>query len=187
MTLRTPEEIATRIIVLITLSRIAHGILDAQNGIDYLKRYHLWDAVTSKEKASLDNLTEEVKCDFSWEIEKVYMLMWAIKRVPEINFPSDLCAFDEMAPLIELVNQLEDPSDFIHSTSDLSLSDTRSTSEILDMNDLYYRFNWACVDARINNKEITELNSSVAYMRQFALNWLINYCDQDWDNVTCDT
>lgn len=187
VTIRTPQEIATRIIVLITLTRIAHGILDAQNGIDYLKKHHLWDVVTSKEKASLDNLTEELKCDFSWEIEKVYVLMWAIKRVTEIKFPSDLCAFDEMDQLIELVNQLGDPSEFIHSTTDLSLSETRSTSEILDMNDLYYRFNWACVDARLNNKEITELNSSVAYMRQFALNWLIKYCDQDWDDVTCDT
>ena len=185
--LRTPEQIATRIIVLITLSRIAHGIFDVQNGIDYFKKYHLWGAVTSKEKASLDNLTEEVKCDFSWEVEKVYVLMWAIKRVTEINFPSDLCVFDEMDQLIELVNQLMDPSDFIHSTSDLSLSDTRSISEVLDMNDLYYRFNWACVDARINNKEITELNSSVVYMRQFAFNWLIHYCNQDWDDVTCDT
>ena len=28
---------------------------------------------------------------------------------------------------------------------------------------------------------------SVVYERHYALNWLIGYCDQSWDEVTTDT
>ena len=52
---------------------------------------------------------------------------------------------------------------------------------------LYYRFNWACVDERINGREIEGINPGIVYEKQYALNWLINYMDQDRDYVTCDT
>ncbi|HEY9047600.1 MAG TPA: DUF4272 domain-containing protein, partial [Ohtaekwangia sp.] len=45
----------------------------------------------------------------------------------------------------------------------------------------------ACVDARINQRPIEEVHPSVVYERHYALNWLINYMDQPWDDVSCDT
>ncbi|MDF1551166.1 MAG: DUF4272 domain-containing protein, partial [Bacteroidales bacterium] len=65
--------------------------------------------------------------------------------------------------------------------------ETRSKSEILDANDLYYRLDWACVDARINNSNLSEVNQGVVFERHYALNWLINYMNQEWDDVSCDT
>ena len=46
---------------------------------------------------------------------------------------------------------------------------------------------WACVDARIKGVQITEIHSGVVYERHYALNWLINYRNQEWDDVSCDT
>jgi len=43
------------------------------------------------------------------------------------------------------------------------------------------------VDARINGRQITEIHPGVVYERHYALNWLINYMNQDWDDVSCDT
>jgi len=57
----------------------------------------------------------------------------------------------------------------------------------LDQADLIYRYNWACVDARINNRNIDNLDSGVVLERHRALNWLINYMNQDWDSFSTDT
>jgi hypothetical protein len=64
----------------------------------------------------------------------------------------------------------------------------RSKQEILDQADLILRFDWACVDARVNNENVPgELNPSVVYERHYALNLLIKHKDLDWDNVSTDT
>ncbi len=64
----------------------------------------------------------------------------------------------------------------------------RSTEAILDQLDLVYRMNWACVDARIKGEEPGgNLMPGVVYERHYALNWLINYQNQDWDYISTDT
>lgn len=57
----------------------------------------------------------------------------------------------------------------------------------MDANDLYYRFHWICVDARLNGRDTGCLIGSVVYERHYALNWLIHYLGQEWDDVSCDT
>ena len=68
-----------------------------------------------------------------------------------------------------------------------SISKSRTKAEILDANDLYYRMDWTCVDARVNGHELNGLNSSVVFERHYALNWLVNYMEQEWDDISCDT
>jgi len=64
----------------------------------------------------------------------------------------------------------------------------RSQPEILDQADLIYRYHWAVVDARINNKPAPAgLDPGVAMERHYALNWLVGYMDQDWDDISTDT
>jgi hypothetical protein len=67
-------------------------------------------------------------------------------------------------------------------------AELRPLSEILDEADLIYRYSWAVVDARVNGQPPpANLNQGVVYERHYALNWLIGYMDQDWDEVTTDT
>jgi hypothetical protein len=57
----------------------------------------------------------------------------------------------------------------------------REIEEILDQADLIYRYDWACVDARLKQQQApANLNSSVVVERHGALNWLIQ-ADSDWD------
>jgi hypothetical protein len=58
---------------------------------------------------------------------------------------------------------------------------------MLDQADLMYRYNWAVTDARINSKPSADLEAGVVQERHYALNWLIGYMDQDWDDVSTDT
>lgn len=77
---------------------------------------------------------------------------------------------------------LRDPAAFMEGHTEL-----RSKKELLDMADLYYRMDWTCVDDRLKGLETPQLNPGVVYERHYALNWLIQYMDREWDDVSCDT
>ena len=51
-----------------------------------------------------------------------------------------------------------------------------------------YRYHWATTSARIKKlKAPAKLDGGVVMERHYALNWLIKYMDQDWDNISTDT
>jgi hypothetical protein len=64
----------------------------------------------------------------------------------------------------------------------------RSIESILDEADLIYRYRWAVVDARVKGEDAPALlHPGVAMERHHALNWLIGYMEQEWDDVSTDT
>lgn len=181
-TLRTPKEIAQRVSALAVVNLVAFNSISPEEATEYLQNYNLWDFTTENEKEFLANPTDDKKANESWKCEGIWVLMWALNKIETLDFPDEFCDLENIDPDNYPVGQDKDPNIFIDSIVSI-----RSKSEILDANDLYYRFNWACVDERINGREIEGINPGIVYERQYALNWLINYMDQDWDSVTCDT
>jgi len=105
-------------------------------------------------------------------------MLWALGFVDTLPFPADIC---DVPKIVGIINRYTTYDSF------LAASVLRSKEEILDETDLIYRYNWACVDARINNRSMDTINTGVVLERHHALNWLTTYCDQDWDDVTTDT
>ena len=182
VTLRTPKEIAERVCLLAVTNYVAFDSLSGKEAIEYLKKYNLWQYATPGEIDFLENPTTEKKNQETWKCECIWTLMWALGKVPDLDFPDELCQLQNIPEDEYPVQAGKNPNDFINS-----ITESRSVKEILDANDLYYRLDWACVDARINNQEMTTVNPGVVYERHYALNWLINYMNLDWDDVTCDT
>ncbi|MBE5321129.1 DUF4272 domain-containing protein [Pedobacter sp. MR2016-19] len=180
--IRTPKEIATRLCILAVTNFVANNVIPADIAIAYLQQYDLWAETTPEEKEFLGHPTEERKNTESWKSECIYTLMWALGKIDELNFPDQLCDLNDIPEQDYPVGAGKDPNAFINS-----ISETRSAAEILDANDLYYRIDWACVDARLANVQLEEAISGVVYERHYALNWLIRYGEQDWDDVSCDT
>lgn len=181
-TLRTPKEVAQRVSALAVVNLVAFNSISPEEATEYLQNYNLWDFTTENEKEFLADPTDDKKANESWKCEGIWVLMWALDKIETLDFPDEFCDLENINPDDYPVGQDKDPNIFIDSVVAL-----RSKSEILDANDLYYRFNWACVDERINGRQIEEINPGIVYERQYALNWLINYMDQDWDSVSCDT
>ncbi|SHL95477.1 DUF4272 domain-containing protein [Flavobacterium chilense] len=181
-TIRTPKEIAERVSVLAVTNLVAFNSISSEEAIDYLQNYKLWDFTTEGEKEFLANPTDDKKAYESWKCEGIWTLMWALNKVEKLDFPNEFCNLENINSEDYPVGKDKDPFDFINS-----IVSSRSKSEILDANDLYYRYNWACVDERINGRQIEEINPGIVYERQYALNWLINYMEQDWDSISCDT
>ena len=70
----------------------------------------------------------------------------------------------------------------------IAQANLRTVSSILDEADLIYRYHWALVDAELYDTAKPQgLLAPVVEERHRALNWLIGYQDQDWDEVTTDT
>ncbi|MFC0779151.1 DUF4272 domain-containing protein [Flavobacterium sp. HJSW_4] len=181
-TIRSAREIAERVSVLAVTNLVAFNSISSEEAVDYLQEYKLWESVTDGEKEFLANPTEDKKMYETWKCEGIWVLMWALKKVETLDFPNEFCDLGNISAEDYPVAKDKDPFEFINAVHEV-----RSKKEILDAADLYYRYNWACVDERINGRQIENINPGIVYERQYALNWLIHYMDQDWDNVTCDT
>ncbi|WP_260232369.1 DUF4272 domain-containing protein [Chryseobacterium lactis] len=182
ITLRTPKEIAARVTALAITNFVAFDTIDTKTATDYLIEYNLWEYITPDEKEFISNPTEDKKFQETWKCECILVLLWALKIVNSLPFPNELCNLNDIPTEKYPVSGDRDPSNFINTIHTI-----RSKSEILDANDLYYRYDRACVDTRMNNREMTQIHPSIVYERHYALNWLINYMDQEWDDISCDT
>ncbi|WP_440117883.1 DUF4272 domain-containing protein [Paenibacillus sp. QZ-Y1] len=116
---------------------------------------------------------------FSWGYEAYHVMFWALGYVKELGAPVDLCNVEKAVGYLQ---KCDDVEVFIAG------GQLRSKNEILDAADLIYRYNWVCVDSCVKDQTPPAgLNGGVAYERHRALNWLICYLDQDWDDVRTDT
>jgi hypothetical protein len=180
--LRTPEEVAMRVTLLAVTNLVAFHQITGEEAIEFLQKYNLWAEATPKEKDFLSDPTEEKKNKESWKCEAIWTLLWALKGIDDLGFPDEMCDLNQIPSDRYPVSPEKDPKGFISRMKEM-----RSKTEILDQTDFYYRTNWACVDARINGLEMNAVNPGIVYERQYALNWLVHYMDQEWDDVTCDT
>lgn len=181
-TIRNTKEIAIRVTILAVTNFLAFDHIDSETAIDYLKDHNLWEYVTPDERDFLANPTEAKKSHETCKCECIWVLMWALGIVDNLPFPNHLCDLNDIPLEKYPVDNDKDPNIFINKPHQV-----RSKSEILDASDLYYRYDWACVDARIKDIEITQIHPGVVYERHYALNWLTNYMDQEWDDISCDT
>ena len=182
VTIRTTKEISERLCLLATINMVAFNSLEAEQAKEYLKQHQLLEKATPNELEFLNNPTEEAKNRETWKCEGIWVLFWALGIVPTLNFPKELADLNTIAVDKYPIGPEKDPHVFINSKQH-----TREASEILNANDLYYRINWACVDARIKDENLENIHPGVVYERHYALNWLINYRNQEWDQVSCDT
>ncbi|RXZ78995.1 DUF4272 domain-containing protein [Paenibacillaceae bacterium] len=134
-----------------------------------------------REQAFIDNEAPERDegTAFSWGYEGFLVLLWALGYIEELEDPVSIC---DVPGVVTILMNAGSMSEFEANAR------LRSKSEILDAADLIYRYNWACVDSRLHNRAAPGgLDECVVYERHRALNWLIRYQEQDWDEVSTDT
>lgn len=179
---RTPKEIAERVVGLALTNIVAFNGISGEQAIAYAKKHGVYYVLTPNEIDFLTNPTEEKKHRESWKCEGIWVLMWALNIISDLGAMDQLVNLDEISEEAYPIGAEKDPNIFINRCLVL-----RDKNQILDMADLYYRADWACVDARIGENEIKSLNPGLVYERHYAFNWLIRYRDQEWDDVSCDT
>lgn len=176
---RTTEEVVERAMALAMVAAKAEGleksILD-----DWINRLNLKGKFTPQEQRFIDNqhISEHERVQMIWRYECYWVMIWALGMVDSLHRPDTICDVQYAVSL--LINNIE--NDF------KSKAKLRPQDEILDAADLIYRYHWACVDANLQNHEMPAgLSVDVVMERHHALNWLIGYMNQEWDDVTTDT
>lgn len=176
---RTETQIAERITAL--MIQIAYSETSDQGFAQALIAQHgAEDFLTEMEMAYLSNPepSQQENINAAWRYEAVNVLMWSLGFLDTMGPANDICDVNAIVDVF-----LSNPGEALSQKAKL-----RPQSELLDAADLVYRQRWADVEASLSGLDLSaKLNSSVLLERHYALNWLVGYLNQDWDNVSTDT
>ena len=143
------------------------------------ERYQILDWLSPEERDYLENPDKDPALHnrFGWRYECCSVLLWALSMM-ELKEPTEICDASELGAVM-----------WNHTFDSLmEAAVLRSRDEILDMQDLVLRYDWACVDARVHHKEVPMLCSDIVFEWHYALNWLVQADGiADWDRVTTTT
>lgn len=176
---RSLEEVAYRAMALLVVAVKGEG-LEQEIVENLVSEYGLAEHFSPKEQAFLQDLdpSQHDRIQFSWRYEAACTLLWALGYIGELGKPTAIC---DVAGAVKVMHQ---------RSNEQFLADARLRPlvEILDQADLIYRYHWAVVDARIKGQLAPAgLEPGVTLERHYALNWLIGYQDQPWDEISTDT
>lgn len=179
ITLRSKEQIAYRALSLLVIAAKGEGL--EQTVIDnVVENYGLEKHFTQKEMAFIYNPSpsQHDRVQFTWRYEAAWTLLWALGYVEKLDKPTEIC---DVPRAIRFM--MDRPVEQFLADAKL-----RPTHEILDQADRIYRYHWAVVDANLHGNDIpASLEPGVTMVRHYALNWLIGYMEQEWDDISTDT
>ena len=188
--LRTKEEVAGRTVGLMLISLYAEGLCSGEERNEnrawiekLIKHFGAHDFFTPNEKVFLEKEDpEESECiNFSWQYEPFTVMLWALgflSTEEALAVPAEVC---DVPKAVGLMKSYKNYEEFF------SAAVLRDKVTILDQADLIYRYDWACVEDRIKNPQEHKVEWGIVMERHHALNWLISYCEDDWDDVSTDT
>jgi hypothetical protein len=195
--IQSPDDVARRTMVLWAVALRAEGVPQAET-LEIIEQLDLWGTVSPKEKEFLQNKSPDPdECQrLVWRLESIWVLMWALGHIQQLDWPSGMC---DVPKLAGLVSPHESDAAFITSAP------LRPPSEILDAQDLIMRIHWAIRDAYLHQGGMIPAGLDwsqdddwlpvamcaevgVVEQRHYTLNWLVNFLDPDnWDNVDTPT
>ena len=179
VTIRSQDIVVDRALALCYIGLKSEGL--EQQYLDKMdKDYNIMPKLTPNEKtyATAKQPTEQQKIDANWRYESLHVMLWALGFIDTLMYPDQMC---NVANDVKIIHELTEKQFRLKAK-------LRSKKEILDNADLILRLNWACVSARLKNEPAPgQLDKGVVFERHHSLNWLINYMNQEWDNVTTDT
>lgn len=183
--LKSIDDICKRAIACLITTQIA---CDINNGkyeesmeffLPIYKKYDVENCLNSKERRIVDGTyTMQDAIDMDWAYESYWALCWCLGLVEDIKDASLLCDCEKA---ISFVINCKSFEEFKNQCQ------LRSIEEILDMHDLYYRYNWTVNNKKIDEKtNVGNLNSSNVIERRRALEWIIS-TEEDWYNLQLHT
>jgi len=178
--LRSKDEIVDRALALCYVALKGEG-LDRNFLDDFDRRYKISNKLSPNEKKfTLSKTpTRQEMTNATWRYESLQIMLWTLGYIDQLNYPDSIC---NVAQVVSVFRTNKDEETFRKHAK------LRALKEILEQTDLIYRLDWACVDARINNRPAPgNLEPGVVYERHYSFNWLTNYMEQAWDDISTDT
>lgn len=180
---KSVDQMCQRAIACLIVIQIA---CDVNNNSDYveslnffkplLTRFGVQNSLNEKEQRIINGtFSKQDLIDIDWAYEAFWSLCWCLGLVDSISDVSQICDWKRAIDFIRESRSFEDFK---------SKCKLRPVSEILDMQDLYFRYNWAINNQKIDeNTEIANLNPSVVIERRRGLEWVLSDIE-DWYDIS---
>jgi hypothetical protein len=175
---RTSDEVVSRCVA--TVLCALKGELNDQKLVDQLvEKFAAKSFFSPREQAFVRDRRppRQALVSFAWGYECVHVFLWALGYLPQLNPPDQIADVAKEAGMIGA----KGPDGFARDAK------LRPLREILDQADLYYRLHWAVIELRLKGKKPAHADEGIIRERHRALNWLIGYMGQAWDDVSTDT
>ena len=139
------------------------------------KKYNVENCLNSKEKRIIKGTySKQDAIDMDWAYESYWALCWCLSLVDDIKNGGEMCDCDKAISFVIDSNSYED---FKNKCK------LRDIDEILDMKDLYYRYNWAINNKKVDsNTTIGNLDASNVIERRRGIEWVLSDID-DWYDI----
>ena len=183
----SPSDIAKRILILYSVYFASTNTDKLKKIKDWLKKVKLWKNVSDNEKKLFDGKIkdEELLDEYAWNLEKAYILAWALNLVTDLPLPTEQVTDKQFEDFMNNVPELgeENINEFLTGQS------LRNVEEIFDENVFNELITAYFRDLMVNKKENqTEIDLNAAYERHYALNWLRRFEGiTDWDDTDTTT
>lgn len=177
--LRPKDTVVDRALALRYIALKGDGLDSELLGAMY-KEFDIGAKLSPNETAYVqaEHPTTQQNANAFWRYESLNVLLWALGYVDSLSYPAKACNAGELLHAMDGLGEAQ-----FREKARL-----RSKKEILDQVDLVLRLHWACVQNRLDKKDVPGgLDEDVVMERHYVLNWLINYLDEAWDDVTTDT
>lgn len=177
--IRSKDEVVNRAFALALVAVKAEG-LEQPSVLKFRDDLGVAPFLSPKESAFVANESpdQKTRAQFDWRYEAAHVMHWALGYVDKLDTPKTVVDAGQVVRLIRKPG----PTEYRANAK------LRSADELLDEADLIYRYDWACVDARVKGQpKLESIDCEIVVERHQALNWLIGYQGQAWDEVSTDT
>lgn len=184
--IKSREEMVQRAIALFAVAVYSEVMLEEKhdrnealayfNKIDEIYGIQPWLTPAEISYIANPDSSEHERIQFVWRYENCAVLLWAAGIVEELPYPSEISDVPVIAAIFWQHKSIEDL---------LSEGSPRTTAELLDAADLTLRYDWACVEARRQQKEApAKLDGGIVMERHYTFNWIIGAANKaSWDEI----
>lgn len=182
--IRSGEAIARRALALGAAVALSFDA-DRANILAWLGESGVDQSLTDRERTFVHAATPDERdiTHFTWRSEALTVLLWSIGKLAELPSANEPC---DIGALIDALPPYGDQS----AEEFLASAHTRSDDELWNMAlELQNLHALARTQKRAPRQrpDEPELDIEVIQERHHAINWVVGYCGQYWEDVTTDT
>jgi hypothetical protein len=180
--IRPAQEIARRCLALFAVVGTALGV-PRDEVISWLRTERLWDALTPREVAYLDQADPPRKAhiNFGWQSERLIVLLWALGMIQELPDSATQCEASVFKTILP-------PFATTSTQKFIAQATLIDEQKLWSQAELYLEDHWRARDARLHERPMPPvINIEIVQERHHAINWIAGYDNLPWDEVTTDT
>ena len=177
--MRDKQEVCYRALALGLVAALGEGLED-EVFWNKVEEFNVSESLTPEEIefANLEQRDMKQRAKFTWRYESLWVLLWSLGFIEDLGRPDHICDVQKAVGIL-----VEQPyNEFIEKAR------IRDINEVLDKTDLMFRYHWATTEARLKGEDrVAGLMNGVVYEWYYALNWLVDAYEEDWDDVSTIT